>query len=1129
MSLGTTWSGGTVPSSGEIANFTADGTYFAPTSSVFSWQGIASNAGTLEINPGAGGNAYTIHLGTGGISGSENIDRLGANLTLDVGTNDQTWSVLLNNNQANVSGTATVTYTNPSQMWLRGDNSGFTGTWRADGSTIYPDNHGSWSGTAGATGQLLNNGAIRLSSGTLYARIRIELVGNGQLITTGNNTDDGSASTLQPGTGTQTGDIYGTGDLTITAVRNYGKVLLEGNISHLGDTVIENKSAGMTLQLGSASTYTFTIGANGLNEQIRGLNATNSILIAAGQCIIDTATADFTDGNSWTLVDVSSLDATFDASFNLVGFTQDANVWTLALPGWVWTFSEATGVLSLNVGPTEGNFSDDVFFMGGQSNADIEIALGIEDILRKSGHFKNPTVVWNNHPGNPVIDWHDGSVATKFFDEDLYDLDGIHDVDGSQVGILEQVMTTGTPKKFRAFFWWQGEADSYSSLYPLYEAKFMGMLNELETRLGQSIGTGENDWSFHFALPDIRTFAYDNIRNVQIGIVNDNSAVATYTDTRWLDRLWPFSNPHGAEYSGYFIGIEMANNFLLQKGFPAVNLSAAAGETLVMPDKNGLTSLSLRVNDKYSSVDCFLNRASTWPSHALPVADTILRFDDTLTSTKVYAPGGAFYNFANSPAGQEGTFQIGGIEYASPHEVTINPVSPRYYNSISFGSFGVDASAATSRFVINCDVETREPQVWVTAAGQAILFNGPAGTIADLDKSPIGGTPDGQTTARRYPRIDLKNASLTGGGTFDMRYGTFDLGSQANTAVITFGGSDITFADAQDGGIASPLGTATDLRNGWLRDCSFTYNGVNNAAWNRNIYFDTVAAGRNASFTVSQAGVTLSSTGSFGPIDTTDTLNLKLGGAGNLSISGSGGVLSNGSALCHLEKTGSGTLTLSSSGNSFNGALAITSGKLLVDAASSVNSCSDITIGSGSTTAILEYASSVGLNRAVTVNPGSTFIYSSQAPHTGALTVLPGAVVIVDGPLDVANLAIPTGARLVLRGNASLTAAMSLTVDGILDTFTWSGTLPASFVNNGLRLGRSDLELDSNTFTDSNATLKIHGYPGHGYQLQTSTTLLPDGWSFIGNSEDGTDALITFDGPIEPEDPGTFYRILVNP
>ncbi|MEJ6572605.1 MAG: sialate O-acetylesterase [Akkermansiaceae bacterium] len=787
----------------------------------------------------------------------------------------------------------------------------------------------------------------------------------------------------------------------------------------------------------------------------------------------------------------------------------------------------------------------DVFFMGGQSNADIEVALGIEDILRKSGHFNNPTVVWNNHPGNPVIDWHDGSVATKFFDEDLYDLDGIHDVDGSQVGLLEQVMTTGTPKRFRAFFWWQGESDSSAALYPLYEAKFMGLLGELETRLGQSIGTGEDDWSFHFALPDIRTFAYDDIRDVQIGIVNDNSATATYTDTRWLDRLWGFSNPHGAEPSGYFIGVEMANDFLILKGLPAVDLSAAAGETLIMPDENGLTALSGRLNiDKYPSIDGFLNRASTWPSHVLPQASTILRFDNTLSSPKAYAVGGASYNFANSPAGQEGVFPIDGIEYASPHQVTIQPVT-RYYNSMSFGASGVDASAATSTLVINCDVETREPQVWVTATGQDILFDGPRpGTIVDLDQSPIGSVPDGELQARRYAKVDLKNATLTGGGAFEMRHGTFDLGSQANTAEIIFGFSDITFADAKDGGIASPFGTATDLRNtatdirnGWERHSSFTYNGANNASWNRNIYIyfdpdlDTVSVERNVTFAVSQAGVTFSSTGSFGPKDTTDTdtLNLTLGGAGNLSISGAGGVLGNGSALCNLEKTGSGTLTLSSSGNTFNGALEITSGKLLVNASSSVNSCSDITVGSGSTTAIFEYASTAGLNRAVTVHPGSTFIYSSLAPCTGALTVLPGAVVIVDGALDITNLNIPTGARLVLRGNASLSAGMSLTVDGTLDTITWLGTLPGSFVNNGLLLDHSTLKLDSSTFTVSNAALTIHGYPGHGYQLQTSTTLLPDSWSFIGNSEDGTDALITFDGPIEPEDPGTFYRILVNP
>jgi hypothetical protein len=89
--------------------------------------------------------------------------------------------------------------------------------------------------------------------------------------------------------------------------------------------------------------------------------------------------------------------------------------------------------------------------------------------------------------------------------------------------------------------------------------------------------------------------------------------------------------------------------------------------------------------------------------------------------------------------------------------------------------------------------------------------------------------------------------------------------------------------------------------------------------------------------------------------------------------------------------------------------------------------------------------------------------------------------------------------------------------------------LPGGFVNNGLILDRSILKIDSSTFTASTASIEIHGYPGHGYQLQTSTTLEPGDWGDIGDPVDGTDALITFDDPIGLEDPRMFYRILVNP
>jgi hypothetical protein len=365
MSLGSTWDdfrgNDIVPNNTStdlfVPVFDVAGTYTAPTNNTLKWRGLRSEAaGTLEINPASGGNSHTIHLGIDGISGTQNIDRLGAGLTIHTGTDNQTWSVELPNVQAAITGSATVTYTHPNRMWLRGANFGFTGIWKVDGGFVHPDANAQWSGASGALGQLINHGTVRLSN-SVYDRVRLELRGSGKLMTSGNSTDNGAVSTLTVGSGSGTGDITGNGDLTITSSTNYGKILINGSssnatadLSHTGDTLIDNKTAGMTLELGPYSTATFVIGAHGVNNRIRGLHPANSRVTADGRFIIQRSEAAITHGNSWTLVDTATLTATFGSNFNLPGFARmPSGVWTLVEGTHTWTFTESTGILSLAV------------------------------------------------------------------------------------------------------------------------------------------------------------------------------------------------------------------------------------------------------------------------------------------------------------------------------------------------------------------------------------------------------------------------------------------------------------------------------------------------------------------------------------------------------------------------------------------------------------------------------------------------------------------------------------------------------------------------------------------------------------------------------------------------------------
>ncbi len=347
-----TWASGELPNPLDTPSFQNSGTYNAPASSNLTYKGISIDQANVAINPSTGGNAYTINLGTGGISGTQPLLVMGENITLDVGANDQSWIIPLNNFRSAVQGTATITYTNSSRLWLRNNaNYNFEGIWRADGGTIHPEIASSWSGANDEVpAQILNDGAIRLSN-TSYDRIGLDLSGNGSLIADGNSFNDGSAATLGTGQWTQAGDVWGSGNLTISSNANYGKIIIAGDISHSGNTTIENKSAGMVLELAASSAYTFNPAITGICNQINGLDPTNSQLIANGTFIINTAGANLTDGNNWVIVDLSSLEASFGNSFAVQGFTNSSDNWTRIDGNRIWTFSEATGILTLSNNP----------------------------------------------------------------------------------------------------------------------------------------------------------------------------------------------------------------------------------------------------------------------------------------------------------------------------------------------------------------------------------------------------------------------------------------------------------------------------------------------------------------------------------------------------------------------------------------------------------------------------------------------------------------------------------------------------------------------------------------------------------------------------------------------------------
>ncbi len=133
---------------------------------------------------------------------------------------------------------------------------------------------------------------------------------------------------------TISGDISGAGGITKVS----GSLLtLSGNNTYTGNTTIE---AG-NFALHEDGTLNFSIGANGTSNQIDATLAGDVTL--DGTFNFDLSGADLTDGNSWTIVAASS--ATYGATFDITGFTENAGIWTKD----GFAFSEATGELAYAV------------------------------------------------------------------------------------------------------------------------------------------------------------------------------------------------------------------------------------------------------------------------------------------------------------------------------------------------------------------------------------------------------------------------------------------------------------------------------------------------------------------------------------------------------------------------------------------------------------------------------------------------------------------------------------------------------------------------------------------------------------------------------------------------------------
>lgn len=154
------------------------------------------------------------------------------------------------------------------------------------------------------------------------------------------------------GTGgiTLNNSLVGSGTRTVTLTLGDGTNAVTNTYS--GNTTLTNGA----LVLADNAALTFYIGANGVNNKVSGSGSNSATF--AGDFVINTAGASLVDGNSWTLVDVGTLNESFAATFTVSGFDDaGGNLWTKD----GFTFNEATGILSYSAVPEPSAFA----FIGG--------------------------------------------------------------------------------------------------------------------------------------------------------------------------------------------------------------------------------------------------------------------------------------------------------------------------------------------------------------------------------------------------------------------------------------------------------------------------------------------------------------------------------------------------------------------------------------------------------------------------------------------------------------------------------------------------------------------------------------------------------------------------------------------
>ncbi|MCU0792865.1 MAG: hypothetical protein MUE42_08460 [Opitutaceae bacterium] len=363
-----------------------------------------------------------------------------------------------------------------------------------------------------------------------------------------------------------------------------------------------------------------------------------------------------------------------------------------------------------------------------------------------------------------------------------------------------------------------------------------------------------------------------------------------------------------------------------------------------------------------------LNVSASWSPAQIPGSSNTLEFTSTWTGAQVQM--GA-------------SLDIAGISYTNVANNN-GRISGTGAQTLSLGSVGVDLTGAGGNLRIDPALVLTANQEWSIASGR----------ILNLTANGVTGAFTAQLTGAGTLAFDATGTG-TYGNQFEVDVATLRINSDADVTLTNPNNSFTTlnlfrgiarFSSISDSATSSAAGAFTTASLGGNNTNGLFYYTGTTTSTNRNFQVDRRSAA--SGILVSSAGQTLTISGGITHNAGNDTgvanNAFRVGGDGNLVLSGVIADNSNGSFTTSLAKEGGGTLTLSNA-NTFLGGVSVGAGTLVVSNTTGSGTGSGLVTVSG--LAAVGGNGTIGGSLTLNTNARFSFDPASTLKVTGTVTL----------------------------------------------------------------------------------------------------------------------------------------------